>query len=127
MTCPKQAASEGDMGAFIPLHPRLQQEVEQPEPEDHPYNRIVSDTVLIGPKNLSVSVTRKTPGFFGHQCVLDVEPRDQGIKGSRVKKLPFAKPSSSFFTSKRLSINALLVFRVFISFSFKSFNISEYL
>lgn len=56
MTCPKQAASEGDMGAFIPLHPRLQQEVEQPEPEDHPYNRIVSDTVLIGPKNLSVSV-----------------------------------------------------------------------
>ena len=58
MTAPKQAASEGDMAAFIPLHPQLQQEVEQPEPDDLLYNRIVSDTVLIGPKNLSVSVTR---------------------------------------------------------------------
>lgn len=56
MTAPKQAASEGDMGAFIPLHPQLQQEVEQPEPDDLLYNRIVSDTVLVHPKNLSVSV-----------------------------------------------------------------------
>lgn len=56
MTTPKPAASEGDMGAFIPLHPQLQQEVEQPEPDDLLYNRIVSDTVLLRPKNLSVSV-----------------------------------------------------------------------
>ncbi|CAE7447604.1 unnamed protein product [Symbiodinium pilosum] len=56
MTVPKPAASAAELGGFIHLHPQLQQEIEEPESEELLFNRVVSDNVLLRPKNLSESV-----------------------------------------------------------------------
>ena len=58
MTVAKPAASAAELGGFIHLHPQLQQEIEEPESEELLFNRVVSDNVLLRPKNLSESVTR---------------------------------------------------------------------
>ena len=75
MAVPRAAISEADLASFIPLHPQLQQEVEQPEPEERLFNHIVSDNVLIRPKNLSESATSfgivcrsRGDGFISFAC-----------------------------------------------------------